>query len=137
MDDLRNDLSWESNLSANQIQELSSYIRESDFTDDTYLVTSIYTNTDVINEKKELREAALDKLSSISRPQWQIDTSSSNIFEIPEFEPWRDYFLPGNYMTVITSDNFSQKLRLIEISCSDASDDFEAVSYTHLRAHET
>lgn len=125
LDDLRNDLSWESNLSSSQIQELSSYIRESDFTDDTYLVTSIYTNTDIINEKKELREAALDTLSSISRPQWQIDTSSSNIFEIPEFEPWRDYFLPGNYMTVITSDNFSQKLRLIEISCSDESDDFE------------
>ena len=125
LDDLRKNLSWESNLSTNQIEELSSYIRESDFTDETYLITSIYTNTDIINEKSELREAALDKLSAISRPQWQINTSASNIFEIPDLESWKGYFIPGNYMTVITSDEFNQKLRLIEISCSDDIDDFE------------
>ena len=125
LDDLRKNLSWESNLSTNQIEELSSYIRESDFTDETYLVTSIYTNTDIINEKSELREAALDKLSAISRPQWQINTSASNIFEIPDLESWKGYFIPGNYMTVITSDEFNQKLRLIEISCSDDIQDFE------------
>lgn len=128
IDSLRKDLSWETNLTSSQIKELSSYISEADFTDETYMVTDIYTNTDIIKEKTELRDTALDKLSAMSRPQWQINTSSANIFNIPDFEPWRDKFLPGNYMTVIMSDDFSQKLRLIEIDLSfDDADNFTVV----------
>lgn len=128
IDKLRKDLSWEANLTAKQIKELSSYISEADFTDETYMVTDIYTNTDIIKEKTELRDTALDKLSAMSRPQWQINTSSANIFDISVFEPWREKFLPGNYMTVIMSDDFSQKLRLIEIDLSfDDADNFTVV----------
>ncbi len=128
IDSLRKDLSWETNLTSSQIKELSSYISEADFTDETYMVTDIYTNIDIIKEKTELRDTALNKLSAMSRPQWQINTSSANIFNIPDFEPWRDKFLPGNYMTVIMSDDFSQKLRLIEIDLSfDDADNFTVV----------
>lgn len=128
IDSLRKELSWEANLTSSQIKELSSYISEADFTDETYMVTDIYTNKDIIKEKTELRDAALDKLSAMSRPQWQITTSSANIFNIPDFEPWRNKFLPGNYMTVIMSDDFSQKLRLIEIDLSfDDADNFTVV----------
>lgn len=128
IDKLRKDLSWETNLTVKQIEELSSYISEADFTDETYMVTDIYTNTDIIKEKTELRDTALDKLSAMSRPQWQINTSSANIFDISDFEPWREKFLPGNYMTVIMSDDFSQKLRLIEIDLDfENTDDFSVV----------
>ena len=113
--EIANDINPSTNFSPISLERLSMFMREDEFTDDCINVTSIDSDMDKINRKKELLVSAQKELKKISRPKLSFTASMKNIYAMPEFAPILNQFKLGNFIKVKMRTGFLKKARLLEV----------------------
>lgn len=103
-------------FSDNDLKIIYRLYHDATYSNQNILVTSIDNVEDRISHMKELLEDAKDQISIISRPQLTFSVDCENLLAMPEFKPFWDKFVPGNYIYVQYKDDIYVKLRLIGYS---------------------
>lgn len=109
------DISVNKNFTPENLDRLSLFLREDEYSDDCFYVSEIDTDLDKINTQKELLVAGQKELKKISQPKLSFSASMRNIYAMPEFAPILNQFSLGNFVKVKLRDNFIKKARLLEV----------------------
>lgn len=109
------DISVNKNFTPENLDRLSLFLREDEYSDDCFCVTEIDTDLDKINTQKELLVAGQKELKKISQPKLSFSASMRNIYAMPEFAPILNQFSLGNFVRVKMRDDFIKKARLLEV----------------------
>lgn len=109
------DISVNKNFTPENLDRLSLFLREDEYSDDCFYVSEIDTDLDKINTQKELLVAGQKELKKISQPKLSFSASMKNIYAMPEFAPILNQFSLGNFVKVKMRDNFIKKARLLEV----------------------
>ena len=104
---------FESYFTADECKVLYRIIKDSDYTNENIVSTSLDSPSERIEVMRELLEDAKDKVSERSRPQLIFNVQADNLLALPDFQCFWDSFYPGNYMLVQYKDNTYVKLRMI------------------------
>ena len=111
-----NKTAMRNNFTVAQLKELSAFIREEELTSSNFLVTDSMTE----DERFEMLYALLDygekELAKVAAPQIQFSANLINLFAIPEFDNYSGDFDIGNYVWVTLRDDYSVKVKILEIS---------------------
>lgn len=127
-------LKLEDNFTQEQIIALNSFIREDEYTDSNFVVTKYDDDNDVMETKRQLKEAAEKELKKISQPQFSFDMNMANLLAIHAFEPILNNFQLGNYVVVEIRPNYVIKTQILEVQMSfDDISDFN-VTFGNLTA---
>lgn len=108
-------ISVNKNFTPENLDRLSLFLREDEYSDDCFYVSEIDTDLDKINTQKELLVAGQKELKKISQPKLSFSASMRNIYAMPEFAPILNQFSLGNFVKVKLRDNFIKKARLLEV----------------------
>lgn len=96
-----------------ECKEINLLYRDSSYTNENILTTSIDSTSKSVDRMYELLEDCQEKLSSLCRPQLTFSVDSDNLLGLVEFKPFWKEFLPGNYILVQYKDNTYIKLRMV------------------------
>lgn len=108
-----NNVAMSTYFTADECKTLNRLLRDSDYSNENILTTSIDTIEEKIEHMKELLEDGKEQVSITSRPQITFTTELNNMLALTEFKPFWSSFLPGNYVYVQYKDDSYVKLRLI------------------------
>jgi hypothetical protein len=103
-------------LTSAQQDELETYITSGDdYVDDTFIATDTMTDNEVIDLKLQLKSLADNKLATLSRPQYTIETTLSNLFTImdEDYDDWQEDCEVGNLITLMFRENYWITVRLM------------------------
>lgn len=110
-----NMVSMPNNFTVDELEELTSFIREDELSSSNYVVTDAMSDSEKFEMLDDLLKFGEKELARISIPQLSFDADMVNLFEIPEFESFHGDFDPGNYIWVTLRDDFSIKAKLLSI----------------------
>lgn len=99
-----------------ELKVLSMLYIESDYENENFLVTTIMTQVDKIDEELKLLDEAKTELSERSRPQYSFSCNLDNLFNLPEFKSWHSEVEVGNFIRLETTESHQEKLRITSIS---------------------
>lgn len=99
-----------------ELKILSMLYIESDYSNENFLVTTIMTQVDKIDEELKLLDEAKTELSERSRPQYSFSCNLDNLFNLPEFTSWHSEVEVGNFIRLETTEAHQEKLRITSIS---------------------
>lgn len=108
-------ISVNKNFTPENLDRLSLFLREDEYSDDCFYVSEIDTDLDKINTQKELLVAGQKELKKMSQPKLSFSASMRNIYAMPEFAPILNQFSLGNFVKVKMRDDFIKKARLLEV----------------------
>lgn len=108
-------LNLEQFFTPTQWKEFQLYLREDRYENTNLHTTSLECDTERIKTAQELMEAAKKALDKISKPNYTITTTLSNLLSIPEFQPITESFRLGNFIRLGINEQTVIKLRLITI----------------------
>lgn len=83
-----------------EIAIITSLYRESDYSDENFLITDYDTIVTQVDVEKQLLKAATDRLDIESHPQLNFTIQSDDLFNIEEFKVLRDNFKIGDFITL-------------------------------------
>ena len=109
------DMSNPNNFTEQELMRLSPFIREDEFSDSNFLLTSYESEEEQMNIKQELLKAGEEELNKICQPKLSFSTTMANILDIPEFAPIRNQFKLGNFVKVGIRDGYVKRARLLEV----------------------
>lgn len=112
---ISDDISVNKNFTPENLNRLSLFLREDEYSDDCFYVSEIDTDLDKINTQKELLVAGQKELKKISQPKLSFSASMRNIYAMPEFVPILHQFSLGNFVKVKMRDDLIKKARLLEV----------------------
>ena len=115
MSEIADFVDMNNNFTQEQLEELTKYIREDELSSDNYVVTDIMTDSERMDMLHNMLEFGKKELAKVSVPTMQFSMDMINIYSIPEFKEHINLFNPGNYIYVTLRDDYSLKLRLLEI----------------------
>ncbi len=113
---ITNKTAMRNNFTADQLKELSTFIREDEVTSSNFVVTDTMTEAERFDMLYALLDYGQKELAKVSAPQIQFSASLSNIYAIPEFDDYSDDFDIGNYIWVTLRDDYSIKAKILQIS---------------------
>lgn len=99
-----------------ELKILSMLYIESDYENENFLITTIMTQVDKIDEELKLLDEAKTELSERSRPQYSFSCNLDNLFNLPEFKSWHSEVDVGNFIRLETTESHQEKLRITSIS---------------------
>lgn len=108
-------IDMQNNFTADELKELTTFIREDELNSSNYVVTDIMTDDERFEMLNELLKFGENQLAKASVPQLTFSADMVNLFAIPEFEPFYEDFDPGNYIWVTLRDDFSVKAKLLSV----------------------
>jgi len=88
-------LSFSSNFTASQIEELQPYIVQSSYTNENFIQTSTMTNSEIQEESQELYNQAVSVLSRISEPRYNFEIDSISFPLIKDFSIFTNQLVLG------------------------------------------
>lgn len=109
-------------FSNDDLAVITSLMRETDYTNETILITNLDDIVSEVDAQEELYHAATGELYKISQPQYSFSTELDNLFSLEEFKAYQEPFDVGNYIRVGLQiheelyDNNYIKLRLISMT---------------------
>jgi hypothetical protein len=113
-------------FTSEQWAELSPLIREDEYTDDNFLLTTYETEEERLGICRQLMEEASKELKTLSQPSLEFSMTMANILALPEFEPlMKDtQFALGNFIRIELRPGLVKRARLLEctINFDDLSD---------------
>lgn len=115
MDHIIDSISMKNNFTDEQLNELSSFIREDELSSSNYVVTDIMTDSERMDMLHEMLKYGQEELYKISQPTLQFQCDMANIFAIPEFNDISDKFDVGNYIHICLRDDYIIKARMLTI----------------------
>lgn len=98
-----------------QLLRLSPFLREDEYTDDTFVETEIDSIDTIMQTKKELLECGKIELAKLCEPKLEFSMDMANIYALPEFERMIDQFQLGNLINVVIRDDYIKRARLLEV----------------------
>ena len=119
---LINSLAVENYFTDEQWEEISAYIREDTYSNDSYLVYATDSSDYVIETTQALYDAAAKELDKYCKPQYSFSSTIANLFKIPEFTDIKKDFSLGNFIR-LGVDGLVSKLRLIKIDIDFETED--------------
>lgn len=102
-------------LGDNLYKELSHYVREETFIDDSFIATDIMSQSDIIDMKKSLLEHARKELNKVCFPHFDMKVSSINFPAIFKYKKFTDQLELGNII-YIERDGYVIPARLLQIA---------------------
>lgn len=123
MDRIKSIVNMENYFGEEDWERLSPFIKEDEFNDSNFILTGYESEENRINICKKLKSAAEKELKTLSQPSLEFSMDMANILAIPEFDPIKDNFALGNFVTVGIRPDYVKKSRLLEVSL-----DFEDMS---------
>lgn len=113
-------------FTAEQWAALSPLIREDEYTDDNFLLTTYESEEERLDICRELMEEANKELKTLSQPSLEFSMTMANILALPEFEPLmrEEQFALGNFIRIELRPGLVKRARLLEctINFDDLSD---------------
>lgn len=111
-------------FSKEELMRLSPFIREDEYSDDNFLLTSYESEEEEMYIKQSLLEAGIKELEKICQPKLSFSATMANLLAIPEFEPLRRQFKLGNFIKIGIREGYVKRARLLEVQINfeDASD---------------
>jgi hypothetical protein len=88
-------LSFDTNFTASQQEELNSYIIQSSYINENFIQTDTMTVTEIQAEAQELYDQSIDVLSRISEPRYTFEVNSVNFLMIKDFQNFIDQIVLG------------------------------------------
>lgn len=119
---LINSLAVENYFTDEQWEEISAYIREDTYSNDSYLVYATDSSDYVMETTQALYDAAAKELDKYCKPQYSFSSTIANLFKIPEFTDIKKDFTLGNFIR-LGVDGLISKLRLIRIDIDFETED--------------
>lgn len=123
MERIKEKVDMESYFNEDDWMRLSPFIKEDEFTDSNIALNGYESEEHRLELYEELKKSAEKELKSISRPSLEFSMDMANILAIPEFDPIKEHFALGNFITVGIRPDYIKKARLLEVSL-----DFEDIS---------
>lgn len=108
-------IDMQNNFTAEELKELTTFIREDELNSSNYVVTDTMTDDEKFEMLNDMLQFGENELAKASVPQLSFSADLANLFAIPEFEPFYDDFDPGNYIWVTLRDDFSVKAKLLSV----------------------
>lgn len=112
---IANQLLYSNNFTTEQIKEIYSFYRESEYTDSSYVVADTDSEATKLEVEQQLYNVANTELARVSQPQYNIDTTLNNLFMLPEFSNYHEGFSLGNIITIKFSDTLIATARLLSM----------------------
>ena len=110
-----------------ELIRLSPFIREEEYSDDNFLLTSYESEEEQMSIKQALLKEGEEELKKICQPKLSFDVTMANILAIPEFAPIRKQFKLGNFIRIGIREGYTKRARLLEVQLSfDDPSDFSA-----------
>lgn len=124
MDAIISDIDMTNNFTADQLKELTLFIREDELSSDNYVVTDSMTDSERMDMLGEMLEYGQRELRRVSQPQYQFSASMLNLCTLPEFDKSAQLFDVGNYIHIILRDDYIVKAKILQIKVNflDAND---------------
>lgn len=104
---------WRWGFTKDEILTIQSLYRDTDYSNEHILTTSLDDIITTIEKQEELLADARMELDKVAHPQYQFNTTIGNLFLLPEFQSFRKYMKIGNFIRINVRDNYTEKLRLI------------------------
>ena len=111
--DVSNRVKIENYFTEQESKAIYTLYRDADYSNDNIVITSIDSTDEKIDKMVELLNDGKEQVSILGRPQLSFKVDSDNLLALPEFQPFWDSFLVGNYMYVQYRDNTHIKLRMV------------------------
>ena len=102
-------------FTGDEINYIRTLFIDTDYTNSNILSTSLDDAETLVDRSYELYKDATDKLSEVARPQYQFSVTLDNLLRIPEFADWNEDLRLMRFIRLGIRDDFSVKLRIIEI----------------------
>lgn len=93
-------LSFSENFTEEEYIELSSYIIENTYQNDSFIRTSEMTNVEIQEMAQELYDQALKILDKSSQPRYTFDMESVNFLYLKEFKAFTDQLTLGSMVNI-------------------------------------
>lgn len=124
MNAIISDIDMTNNFTADQLKELTLFIREDELSSDNYVVTDSMTDSERMDMLGEMLEYGQRELRRVSQPQYQFSASMLNLCTLPEFDKSAQLFDVGNYIHIILRDDYIVKAKILQIKVNflDAND---------------
>lgn len=94
---------------------ISPFVREDEFSDDSYLLTGYESEEERMEIGRELMQAASKELESLCQPSLEFSMTMANILALPEFRTLTSQFQLGNFVRVHIRDGYVKRARLLEV----------------------
>lgn len=121
-------LNLEKFLGEKLYKELTHYVHEDSFVDDTFLATDAMTDEEILEMQQELFKQAEKELAKVCQPQYTTTVTNINFLNIPTFKNFSDELYLGDLMTLEFDYGVTVEARLLKISIDwDKLDNFELV----------
>lgn len=111
---------------AQLLVRISAFLREDEYTDDSFEELSTDTNESIIQKQKALLESGRVELEKLCSPKLEFSMNMANIYALHEFEPIIDQFKLGNFINVVIRNDYIKRARLLEVDINF--DDFSDFS---------
>lgn len=106
---------FEKFFTEDQWARLSPLIREDEFSDSNFLITSFDTEETKLEKMQELLKTASKELKTLSQPSLKFSMNMANILALPEFKPLFNQFQLGNFIRVGVRSDYIKRARLLEV----------------------
>ena len=93
-------VSFASNFTADELEELSPFILGSTYQNDNFIQTDTMTNVEIQNEAQELYDQALDVLVKVAQPRYEFNLDTINFTALEEFQTFIDQLELGVIVTL-------------------------------------
>lgn len=120
--DLKND---QYGLTDSEYIAVQSVIREGDYTNTNIFITSLNDSVSAYEQRLELLNDGIKKISECSQPQYQVATTLDNLLSINEYadvqsgdseQGWWNDFDIGNFITIGVREDYIIRLRLLSFT---------------------
>ena len=107
--------SMNTNFTAAQLKELSTFFRNDVLSSDNFIVTDSMTDAERFDMLHAMLDYGTKELAKVSQPQLTFSATLANLFTIPAFDVYSGDFDVGNYIHVTIRDDYMVKPRLLTI----------------------
>lgn len=115
MDLIKQETDMNTYFETEELVRLSPFIREDEYNDDNFLLTSYESEEEQMHIKQSLLDKGIEELNKICQPKLSFDMTMANILSIPEFAPLKKQFKLGNFVRVGIRDGYVKRARLLEV----------------------
>lgn len=105
-------VSLESYFTKDEIKNINLLYRDSSYSNDYILTTSLNNTVDSLDVMEELLADGQKQASVVSRPQLTFSANADNLLGLKDFKPFWVDFKIGNYISVQYKDDTYVKLRM-------------------------
>ena len=93
-------VSFASNFTTDELEELSPFILGSTYQNDNFIQTDLMTNVEIQNEAQELYDQALEVLAKVSQPRYEFSIDAVNFTALEEFQTFITQLELGTIVTL-------------------------------------